>query len=80
MATLLKDKVVKCRKEHPCFWCGERIPIGSNASTVAFVDDGDLISYHTHLECRKAADGMDFYDGEGVCEASMYRGSDQPKY
>ncbi len=47
-------KIVKCRKDHQCEWCGIIIQKGGKAVIRIYKFDGDFNSSHQHLECYEA--------------------------
>ena len=46
-------KISKCRKEHTCYWCGEKIEKGQSYRRWCWVDDG-LEEIKVHPECADA--------------------------
>ena len=81
MTTVLSDKIVRCRKEHCCYWCAEKIKKGELAECQTTIYCGDIGSVYLHPECAKANDEAwrlkllvdgDQYEGEfkrGLLEA-----------
>lgn len=47
-------RIVKCRKNHQCEWCGILIQKGENAVIRTYLFDGDFNSAHQHPECYEA--------------------------
>ncbi len=65
MSVELTNKIVKCRKSHPCDWCGEGIKTGEEAHYRTGVYDGDFYHGYLHDECHTALLDSDFgYDDE----------------
>ncbi|TXE56999.1 hypothetical protein [Serratia nematodiphila] len=52
--TCLRDKIVKCRKEHICHICGGGINPGELARSSQWKFDGELHSYHCCSACVEA--------------------------
>lgn len=57
------QKIMKTRKEHRCFVCGELIHKGSPAVEWVSVD-GKIFSSHCHEKCWEIAEGICFPCGE----------------
>jgi len=67
MIQILTDKYVTTRKEHKCFSCLRKFPVGTLMHFGTFVHD-DIYSLYTCNTCEKIH-GLcydDFYDGEGI--------------
>lgn len=59
MATTLKTVTVnKCRKEHPCIWCGETIAISEPCHSHIYVEHHEFCEDRFHLECSEAVQRM----------------------
>ena len=52
--TGLKEKLVVCRKNHYCSWCGETIEVGEEVMYRAYIFDGDFHASYEHKECLVA--------------------------
>jgi len=55
----IQSKTVKCRKDHWCEWCEQRILSGEKAQYRVYIFDGDFNSGHMHLECFEAMNDSD---------------------
>jgi hypothetical protein len=55
MITILKDKHVKIRKEHMCFSCYRKFPIGTIMHYGTYVDD-KIYSLYTCSTCEQIMD------------------------
>ena len=53
---LLSMVTRRAAKKHKCIWCGEAIEAGENYRDERSVYDGDMQSFHWHLECRGGAE------------------------
>lgn len=62
MSVELTNKIVKCRKEHACDWCGEPIRIGEQARYRTGIFEDHFYSGHQHFECYNGMIRSDFYD------------------
>jgi hypothetical protein len=63
MTTDLTNKTVKCRKEHKCEWCAEKILSNESALYRTYLFDGEFNSEHFHPECYEALQNSDLgYD------------------
>jgi hypothetical protein len=63
MSDFGEGKTVKCRKDHRCEWCGEKIPAGDQAFYYAGLWDGDWQSWYMHPECEIYSYKCDAQDG-----------------
>ena len=54
MTDTLVDRVIKTRRPHLCWWCGERIDFGQWARFITDVDEGVFYKTWAHMECDKA--------------------------
>ena len=68
---VLQYKTVKARKDHPCFWCGEKINAGAECNYSAGIFEGDFYSGWMHLECENA---LGKSDRDGYEEQGYKRG------
>lgn len=53
MSTILQDKLVKTRKEHYCFSCLRRFPIGTDMWYWSGIYEGDFNSSYTCKTCKE---------------------------
>jgi hypothetical protein len=60
MYSEIRCKVVKCRKDHCCEWCGEDIEKGTEAKNRTYKFEGELNHAWMHLECFKAMEESDY--------------------
>ena len=59
----LEDKIVVCRKDHICIWCGEDIEKKEKARFLKGIYDGGFQNHHWHIECHEASQkDYDWYD------------------
>lgn len=65
MSDFGEGKTVKCRIEHRCEWCGEKIPAGDQAYYYSGVWEGDWQSWYMHPECEKACTKEPYYWEDG---------------
>ena len=66
---ILSQKIVKTRKEHQCWGCIEKIPVGTECDRTVTVDMGKAFSSYLcqncmdycneHLDMRDYEDGLD---------------------
>lgn len=68
----LKNKSVKCRKEHVCCWCGARIEVGENAQNRSYVFDGNFNNDYLHPDCNDAMIDTDNHYLEDGWEFGMF--------
>lgn len=73
-----RDRIIKARKDHKCYWCGNKIKKGKTYHRWACFTDGTAFAIKVHLECKDAWDvGMKeepSYYGEEVVEADHQQG------
>lgn len=68
------ETVKATRKAHRCDWCGEGIPIGSEARTLTFPHEGSLVTTHRHPECAKACQESDLTEDDlESCSAHTFK-------
>ena len=53
MGDVLKDKIVKTRKEHSCFSCGGKCLKGQQARSITYTWDGEIFNVYECQECIK---------------------------
>jgi ribosomal protein L24E len=58
---ILKDKKVKAKKEHACFFCGGKIKKGETYHYQVNTSDG-LVAIKMHTKCQEIALKLDMYD------------------
>ena len=68
MATLLKNKVVKTKKQHECFSCLRVFPTGTKMNYQAGVHDGDFSTCYSCMTCVEIMNASEYYDDEGFGE------------
>lgn len=71
---ILKDRAVKTRKPHRCWWCGEAIESRALAVYQVSVDAGDFMATYAHPECDDACQRSDDPFQEGWPLYSQRRG------
>lgn len=54
MLEITSKKMVKTRKEHECFGCGELIPKGEKAVSATAKEDDRHKRFHLHTKCNQA--------------------------
>lgn len=74
MSIELTHKIVKCRKEHRCDWCGETINTGDHAHYRTGIFEDSFYSGHQHPECYDAMMRSDFGWDEGYSPMDQVRG------
>lgn len=55
---------VKCRKPHPCCWCGQYIEKGELSNTQAIDSDGEIANVWAHPECDRAMEESGLYEDD----------------
>jgi len=58
---ILKDKLVKARKSHICFFCGQKISKGEIYNYHVNTSDG-LVVIKLHKDCKEISIKLDMYD------------------
>ena len=58
---ILKDKRIKAKKEHVCFFCGGKIKKGETYNYQVNISDG-LVAIKMHTKCQEIALKLDMYD------------------
>ena len=66
-----KNKTVKIRKEHVCFYCCRKSPVGSEMNHWAGVYDGDFYSGYSCGTCELIIDVWGVYDDDGYPEGEV---------
>lgn len=72
----ISNKTVKCRKEHKCVWCGERIDAGELADRCVCSEDSRIYSVHSHQEC---VDAMNLAIRDEKCDPENIDWGSQPR-
>jgi hypothetical protein len=65
---------VKARKPHRCWWCDERIEIGTTYKQWTCFGDGNVQRVQVHVECLKAWQSLHPHDAEEMTYGSFSRG------
>lgn len=66
------ERVVKnTRKDHKCFGCLVKLPIGSNCSYISGVYQGDFGAYYLCNKCKDYLDDNPEVAHEGYCEGDI---------
>ncbi|MDI6789943.1 MAG: hypothetical protein QME44_04545 [Thermodesulfobacteriota bacterium] len=53
MPVLIREGEVKTRKDHRCFGCGEKIPVGTEVYSSTCTGDGCIYTLYLCTECRE---------------------------
>lgn len=59
MCTTFKSKEVKIRKQHQCFSCFRKFPVGTKMNYWSGLYEGDFNSNYTCVDCQKIMDDSD---------------------
>lgn len=61
----IRNKIVICRKDHVCEWCGQKLHKKEEAMNRVYVFEGSFNNCYQHLECYEAMNKSIFnYPGE----------------
>ena len=71
---ILKDKIVKAKKEHICCFCNEKIIKGDKYHIQTNVYDGSIYTWKSHLRCDAIASYLKMYDecDEGLTQDEFW--------
>ena len=67
-------KTQTARKQHVCYWCGEKIIPGEKYTSWCWVDYGSFDSVKVHPECKAAWDSLEHYESDEIGFAEFCRG------
>lgn len=71
-----KNKVVVCRKDHQCSWCGEMILTGEEAQNRRYIWEAQFVLSWEHPECYEAMTTLGWRDAQdGWMPGDYKRGS-----